>query len=282
MPPHLLLLAARLGAAAHAGFDISLQARAFQPGEALLVEVSSHAALARGRFLGRPVEFFPAGSGRWLAVLGLDLEVATGTATLELTLSEEDGRPHFWSSAVPIRAKAFPTRKLKVDDRFVRLSPEDEARAEREAERLRALFARVSPRRLFFGRFRSPIRAAPSARFGERRIFNGVPKAPHSGADLKAEVGAPVCAAAGGLVVLAEPLFYAGKTVVLDHGWGVFSSYSHLSEIDVVEGERVAAGSIVGRVGATGRVTAAHLHWAVRVGGARVDPFSLLHLDFDR
>jgi len=79
-------------------------------------------------------------------------------------------------------------------------------------------------------------------------------------------------------VVAARELFFTGNTIVIDHGLGVFSMLAHLSRIDVREGDAVKAGDIVGLVGATGRVTGPHLHWAMRVGTARVDPLSALAL----
>lgn len=279
----LALLAALMAAPLLAEPSVSIEARAFHPGEAVLVAVSSHPGRPpRGTFRGERIPFFAASGGTWLSLIGLDLDVATGTARLELILVGEGGRPHLWGSAVPIEPKDFPRQELEVEDKFVRLSAQDEARAEREAALLGRLFARVGRKRLFHGRFRAPIMGAESARFGERRVFNGVPKSPHSGADLRAKAGVPVRAAAGGRVVLAQDLFYAGKTVVLDHGWGVHSSYSHLSAMEAAEGDIVAKGAILGLVGATGRVTGPHLHWGVKVGGARVDPFSLLYLDLDR
>ena len=112
--------------------------------------------------------------------------------------------------------------------------------------------------------------------FGHRRVFNGQPRAPHSGADLSAATGTPVRAANRGRVVLAKNLFFSGNAVFIDHGLGVYSVYLHLSEIGVEPGAMVGRGDVVGLAGATGRVTGPHLHWGVRVLDARVDPFSLL------
>jgi len=112
--------------------------------------------------------------------------------------------------------------------------------------------------------------------FGARRIFNGEPRAPHAGSDLHAAPGTPVHATNRGRVVLAKNLFFTGNTVILDHGLGIDSLYAHLSRIDVKQGEIVRNGQVVGLSGATGRVTAPHLHWGMRVQNARVDPFSLV------
>jgi murein DD-endopeptidase MepM/ murein hydrolase activator NlpD len=117
-----------------------------------------------------------------------------------------------------------------------------------------------------------------NSRFGTRSVFNGEARSPHGGTDFLSPAGTPVRAPNSGRVVAARELYFAGRTVMIDHGAGVFSQLAHLSRIDVREGESVRPGQVVGQVGATGRVTGAHLHWAVRVAGARVDALSLLAL----
>jgi murein DD-endopeptidase MepM/ murein hydrolase activator NlpD len=107
-------------------------------------------------------------------------------------------------------------------------------------------------------------------------VFNGVPKSPHSGLDLRAATGVPVKAAGAGRVRLSRNLYYSGNTVILDHGAGLFTVYAHLSTIAVREGDEVEAGAQVGKVGATGRVTGPHLHWGAKVGDRPFDPSALL------
>ena len=114
--------------------------------------------------------------------------------------------------------------------------------------------------------------------FGHRRIFNGEPRAPHAGADLRAKTGTPIHATNRGRVVLAKSLFFTGNTVILDHGMGIYSLYAHLSRLDVKVGDIINNGQQVGLSGATGRVTGPHLHWGMMVQGARVDPFTLVNL----
>ena len=157
----------------------------------------------------------------------------------------------------------------------------DSERAEAEGARLHKLFSRTEEKRLFEGRFDSPIPGAATGRLGERRVFNGQPRAPHSGMDLKARQGAPVRAPAAGKVLLADPLFFAGKTIILDHGLGLTTQYAHLSKFLVKAGDLVKKGQVIGKVGATGRVTGPHLHWALKLKTARLDPYSLVFLDLD-
>jgi murein DD-endopeptidase MepM/ murein hydrolase activator NlpD len=117
-----------------------------------------------------------------------------------------------------------------------------------------------------------------NSRFGTRSIYNGRPRSQHGGADFLSPAGTPVQAPNAAQVVLARDLYFLGHTVVLDHGQGLFSILAHLSFIGVHEGESVEAGQTVGRTGATGRVTGPHLHWAMRVAGARIDPLALVEL----
>ena len=109
-------------------------------------------------------------------------------------------------------------------------------------------------------------------------MFNGEARRPHGGADFLSPEGTLVRAPNAGRVVAARDLFFTGNTVIIDHGLGVVSLLAHLSAMDVREGDVIAAGQVIGRVGATGRVTGPHLHWGVTVAGARVDPLSILAL----
>jgi murein DD-endopeptidase MepM/ murein hydrolase activator NlpD len=123
-----------------------------------------------------------------------------------------------------------------------------------------------------------PVPGVPGSNFGSRSIFNGEERAPHAGVDFRGATGTPVRAPAGGRVVLAEDLFFTGQTVVIDHGLGLYSLLAHLSRLDVAPGQAVAQGDTVGLLGATGRVTGPHLHWTVRLNGARVDPLRVVAL----
>ena len=181
--------------------------------------------------------------------------------------------------SLSVTAGAFPEERLRVPQRYVDLSPADEARAAKETARLAALFRTVTTPRLWQGAFRAPLEGVePSSSFGRRRVLNDQPRSPHTGVDMGAPTGTPIHAMQRGRVVLDGGLFFSGRTVVLDHGLGLFSLYAHLSESRVATGRLVEAGEVIGLVGATGRVTAPHLHWAVRIGDARVNGLDLLPL----
>lgn len=213
---------------------------------------------------------------RWRGLLGVDLAV-TESSSLVVAADLGGVRRVLTSSPLALTPRQFPTRRLTVAGRFVDPSPEELERIRREAARLDAIFDTVTvPARL--DTFVQPLPGVPGSNFGSRSIFNGEPRAPHAGADFRGATGTPIAAPAAGRVVLSEDLFFTGQTVVIDHGVGLYSLLAHLSRIDVTPGQTVARGDVVGLLGATGRVTGPHLHWTVRLNGARVDPLRLVAL----
>jgi murein DD-endopeptidase MepM/ murein hydrolase activator NlpD len=227
---------------------------------------------------GRSVPFVHRGD-RWLTTVGVDLDSRAGAHAVNVTFSYADGRMRVQQEPVTVRAEKYPTTELTVEDRYVELSPEDQARADREGAQINAIYDTFTPERYWSEAFLVPVDGATDGRnFGHRRVFNGQPRAPHSGADLRARTGTPILAANRGRVVLAKDLFYSGNAVFIDHGFGLFTTYLHLSAIDVAVGGIVERGQQIGLAGATGRVTGPHLHWGVRILDARVDPFSLVRI----
>jgi murein DD-endopeptidase MepM/ murein hydrolase activator NlpD len=227
---------------------------------------------------GRSVPFVAVGE-RWSATVGVDLDSRPGDHAVDVTFRYADGHTRVHREPVVVRSQQYPTTELKVEDRYVELSPEDQARADREGAETKAIYDTFTPERLWSAPFAVPVEGAKDGRnFGHRRVFNGQPRAPHSGADLRATTGTPIHAANRGRVVLAKDLFYSGNAVFIDHGLGLFTTYLHLSRVDVKVGDLVERGQPLGLAGATGRVTGPHLHWGVRILDARVDPFSLVRL----
>jgi murein DD-endopeptidase MepM/ murein hydrolase activator NlpD len=190
---------------------------------------------------------------------------------------DAEGASRHASGTIAIRSRAFPVQRLTLPKAMVDLDPETERRAEHEAARLGVLYETVTPARLWHGPFARPLRALLAGEgFGSRRVINGQPRMPHSGVDFAADRGAPVLAANRGRVAMVGDFFFAGRLVVLDHGLGLYTLYFHLDHADVAEGAMVERGETIGVVGATGRATGPHLHWAAQLGPARVDPLTLL------
>lgn len=247
-----------------------------------VVEVRSETPLSSvdGFFAGEQLYFWHDADARvFQALLGVDLYKTPGAAVLRARVVPESAPPVECRLDLRITDGEFPVQRLKVAPMYVDPSPEDAARSERETAELHRIFSATTLERLWQRIFEAPLPGyEPSGSFGKRRVFNEKPRSPHSGEDFGAPPGTPVRAPARGRVVLAKGLFFLGNTVVLDHGFGLFSFYGHLSSIDVESGTLVEPGSVLGKVGATGRVTGPHLHWGVRLGDARVNPMDLLTL----
>ncbi len=257
---------------------MSVTARAVQPGEVVRLEIASSrliAALTVHAF-DTSIAAAPLEKGRWLALVGIDLDVAAGNHDVTVDATLDDGSQARHVETLGVAAAAFPTRQLRVAPHFVNPPPAAQRRIDRERRQLGALFRSIGPAPRWGGAFIRPIEVGVVSGFGVRSVYNGEPRAPHSGADFASPTGTPVLAPGGGRVVLAASLYFTGRTVMIDHGLGLVSLLAHLSRIDVREGQDVAAGARVGLVGATGRVTGPHLHWTVRLQGARVDPLSVI------
>lgn len=213
------------------------------------------------------------------AILGVDLEKAPGTYPLLVHVQVVGEKPVGCTIQIPVRAGKFATERLQVGKEFVEPSPEQIQRANEERDKLRAIFDQVTPEKLWDGDFRVPLDGVTTGgNFGKRRVLNGQPGSPHSGVDFPALTGTLVHAAQSGRVALAQELFFSGNTVVVDHGLGIYTFYGHLSEIEVKAGDELQSGQILGKVGATGRVTGPHLHWGLTVERARANPLQLVRL----
>ncbi len=177
-----------------------------------------------------------------------------------------------------IKSREYKIQRIDGLPRKMVTPPESEwDRIKAENARIAELRAVDLPEPLFESGFAWPVLGRVSGVFGSQRILNGEPKRPHFGIDVAAPVGTPIGAAADGIVVLAhENMYYTGGTVMLDHGHGLTSVYSHLKEVLAKEGQRVTRGTPIGTLGATGRATGPHLDWRVNWFGERLDPALLV------
>ena len=206
---------------------------------------------------------------QWKAVVGIALSTSEGSS-LSVKVRRPDGSSD--SVSVPVSGKQYATQELTVKPGQVNLSEENLARYRRESahlKKIRRTFSETPPETLALSQ---PCEGVRSSSFGLRRVFNGQSRNPHSGMDLAAPEGTPVLASADGVVVDRGDYFFSGNMIIIDHGQGLLTLYAHLSAMDVTVGERVERGAQIGRVGATGRVTGAHLHFGVYLNSVPVDP----------
>ncbi len=211
----------------------------------------------------------------WRGLIGIDLDRRPGTFDVVASVAAPPGSV---TRPLAVVARRFRTRTLTVAPDYVNPSPELMARITADAAFMTAAYEHTSDTPAWINGFVRPVPGRANSSFGTRSVFNGERRNPHAGTDFLSGTGTPIHAPAGGRIVAARDLFFTGNTVVIDHGLGVFSMLAHLSRIDVREGDAVDTGTIVGLVGATGRVTGPHLHWALRIGKARVDALSALAL----
>ncbi|MET3419309.1 murein DD-endopeptidase MepM/ murein hydrolase activator NlpD [Variovorax paradoxus] len=205
----------------------------------------------------------------WTALVGIPLAATPGDASI--VVRPESGAEK--QVAYTVEAKQYREQRLTVPPRTVDLSPEDEARYERERAHLATVMATLTDLRPDASlQMRVPVPGRRSSSFGLRRVFNGQSRNPHSGMDIAAGTGTPVLAPLPGRVIDTGDYFFNGGTVWLDHGGGLLTMYCHLSRVDVKVGDVLKTGEQLAAVGATGRVTGPHLHWSVMLNRTMVDP----------
>ncbi|HEU4684673.1 MAG TPA: M23 family metallopeptidase [Nitrospira sp.] len=252
-------------------------------GQILVIKVpmDEQATEVKGTFLDRTIPFFreyrsgePAG---YLGLLGIDMQDAPGMHELAIDVRNGDQKKRL-SYNVLVTKEKFGIEHLKLPKDKVDLDDKTLARWKAEQEQVRQALAENSALRLWRSDFVEPVSGKRSGIFGSVRIMNGQPRNPHNGEDIGAPLGTEVTATNDGIVRLTVDHFFSGKGVFVDHGLGFYSMYFHLSDVLVNDGDLVQAGQVIGRVGATGRATGPHLHWGVKLNGARVNPYALLDL----
>ena len=269
-PRYYRLAAALLGAllAAAAAVAAELPAARPVPGGIAILDVGPATAPAPSVLLDTHRVLVRADGGRWYAIVGLPLASSPGRGAISVAADGGAAR----QVGFDIGPKEYVTQSLRVEPKHVDLSKQDLARYEREKLSLEHAFETWSAKAPATLLLAAPVPGTRSSSFGSRRVFNGQSRNPHTGMDIAAAAGTEVVAPAAGTVVNTGDYFFNGNTVILDHGQGYLSLYCHLSRIDVKVGERLSAGQVLGLVGATGRATGPHLHFAVMLNRAWIDP----------
>lgn len=205
--------------------------------------------------------------GKPTALVGLPLSLRPGEHFIEARVGGQVRKKYF-----EVEHKNYTTQHITIADKR-KVNPYAS-----DMERILAEKARKQKARSHYSRaevdvdFLLPVEGVRTGSYGRRRVFNGQPRRPHSGMDIAAASGTPVLSPSAGKVIELGDFFFSGNLVYIDHGQGLISMFAHLSQIDVALGERVEKGQVVGKVGATGRVTGPHLHWSLGLNGSWIDP----------
>lgn len=204
----------------------------------------------------------------WWAIIGIPLTTSPGEISLTVKTPKTQ-------TVVPIEIKPFEYKSQHItlkDRAMVSPPPKTLERIKSELSEQLAAYGTFSDRQPSNLIFDPPVPGRLSSPFGLQRFFNGEPRNPHSGLDFAAPKGTPVKSPADGRVLLIGDYYFNGLTIFIDHGQGVISMFCHLSQINLLPGDIVKRGDVVGAVGSTGRSTGPHLHWNVSLNNARVDP----------
>jgi murein DD-endopeptidase MepM/ murein hydrolase activator NlpD len=274
------ILLITMGMTVYGASDLHLESfpKGARQGDVLLIRASGPASLKsiHGEF--KRERFLIAinkETGIYEGLIGIDMSTPPATYEIKVIATDEYNKVYSGALSLKVEKVDFGTQILSLPPSMVELDAKTLERVNEEARRLQVLFQTSRDEKLWEGVFIAPLEGEIVAAFGLNRIINGQQRNPHTGIDLRAKEGTPVFACNHGVVVLVDELFFSGKSVILDHGWGLYSMYFHLSEVLVRVDDRVHTGAILGRVGSTGRSTGPHLHWGIRINGARVDPLAL-------
>ena len=255
----LFLLPALSSAAEHAP----------RPGGIAIIDVGDANAELPAVYIGDRRALVFKKDGRYVAAVGLSLD-AEPEVGVSITVNEQTRR-------IDVVPHAYREQRLTVKNRE-HVSPGEEALKRIGRERKEIDAALNSWRDIEVGEpsLAAPVDGRQSSSFGLRRFFNDQPRSPHKGMDIAAGEGTPIETPADGIVTATGDYFFNGNTVIVDHGQGFVTMYCHLSAIDVAVGDALAEGDVLGKVGATGRVTGPHLHFGTYLAGTAVDPALLL------
>ena len=254
-------------------------------GQVLVIKIPSddQPTEIRGTFLTRTIPFFPdprpGGPPGYVGLLGIDLQDEPGTHELAVEIQQGEQVRKLSFNVLVVKEK-FHVEHLNLPKDKVDLDEKSLARWKAEQEQVRQALAEQSRLRLWRSDFVEPVNGKRTGIFGSVRIMNGQARSPHNGEDIGAPIGTDVAVTNDGIVRITVDHLLSGRGIYVDHGLGFYSMYFHLSEVLVKDGDLVRAGQIIGKVGATGRATGPHLHWGVKLNGARVNPYALLDLPF--
>lgn len=258
--------------------DITVSPDSIFQGNVGLVRVeTTNGESPQVQWMNQELFMAPFGNGKtWFGFFGADLKLKPGSYPLVVKIPSTGVRKQI---DIAVQSKDFGVRQLTLPKEMVDLDAVTLERVKREAAIMKEVLETPPTAPQWKGPFVKPVNGEVVGTFGQASIINGMPRSPHSGVDLKAETGTPVLSINSGRVVLTGEHFFNGLFAVVDHGGAVQSMYFHLDKILVQRGDRVEKGQVVGLVGATGRATGPHLHFGIRINGARIDPMQFIKVN---
>jgi len=257
--------------------DISFSSENIARGDVILMNIrAGEESMPRVEWMGKEISFvFNRTRSAWQGFLAVDLNQKTGDYEVAVKISPYNSERRL---AIHVLDKDYGVRRLTLPKDKVELNDEALKRVKTEAEVVGALWKAKDTNPEWKGIFLMPLDSEIEGTFGKRSVINGMERSPHTGVDLRGNAGDPIRAVNNGKVILIADHFFTGNTVFVDHGGGIITMYCHLQKVLVNSGDRVDKGHVLGLVGATGRATGPHLHWGMRVNGARVNPLTLVNL----
>jgi len=271
------------------GFIVQVSAQEVTDGSLVFVDASLSPELegARqkdpqsvlmGKFQGTEFRFFDfqdKGVSKHGAIVGVPYALKPGQYPIQISMVVS-GQEYSKEIPLTVLDGKYASEKLKVNPRHIRPTKKDIARINRDKAEVGKIYNQLTEKKFWDGPFRFPIKSHVTSIFGTKRVFNGEFASFHTGLDFKAQTGTKVYAPAPGVVVLAKDLFFTGKTVMIDHGYGLMTLYAHLSKIKVKPTQVLKTGELLGLSGMTGRASGPHLHWQVIVNKTKVNPMGLI------
>ena len=258
--------------------DVAWHPSMLVSGSPVLFQISSPRAQSiSAEWMGHKFSFFRSGNGdAWYGLAGIPVDAKAGRYELQLEEFLPTRSIHI-TRKVKVAAARYPKIAARVATKFTEPNAEQLKQIAADKEVKHTVLSTATPERLWSGGFVAPVSSPISDVFGTERVFNGEVQSQHLGLDFAAPVGTEVHAINSGTVILAQPLYFEGGFVVIDHGQGLLSLYLHLSEFRVKQGDQVTSGQVLGLSGSSGRATGPHLHLAVRWQGIYLNPAVLLH-----
>ncbi len=250
------------------GLSQALPTASLVPGGLAVLNVGSDKSIRPSVFFNKKPVAVIFEKNTWHALVGLSLNTKQGEHKIQVGSK---------TIAFNVKNKDYPEQHITLkSNKHVNLSAKNLARHKKEKKQSRKAFHFFDASQAPDIAFMKPVDGPYSSPFGLKRFFNEQPRNPHSGLDIAASKGTPIKAPAAGKVVLTGNFFFNGNVVYVDHGQGLISMFCHLSAIGVRNGDTLDKGQVLGKVGATGRVTGPHLHWSVSLNNARIDPLIFL------